>query len=47
MAVWPGLRCISRAERAVIIDVICWPPIEIMISAIRPLMRTASIRPTN
>jgi hypothetical protein len=44
-AVWPGLRFISRAEREVIMDVICWPPIEIIISAIRPLMRTASILP--
>ena len=46
-AVCPALSCISRAELAVIIDVICWPPIEIFTSAIRPLMRTDSMRPTS
>ncbi len=46
-AVCPGFSRISRAELAVIIDVICWPPIEIFTSAIRPLMRTVSIRPTS
>ena len=46
-AVWPGLRPISRAELAVMTEVICWPPTEILISAISPLMRTRSMRPTN
>src|SRR5208282_1768890 len=38
-AVCPSFSCISRAEVAVMIDVICCPPIEILTSAIRPLMR--------
>jgi len=46
-AVCPALSCISRAELAVMIDVICWLPIEILTSAIRPLIRTESIRPTS
>jgi hypothetical protein len=46
-AVWPGLSRISRAEVAVMIDVICCSPIEIFTSAISPLMRTLSIRPTS
>src|SRR5271166_1791211 len=46
-AVCPGLSCISRAEVAVIMDVICWPPIEIFTSAIKPLIRTESTRPTS
>ena len=46
-AVCPALSCISRAELAVIIDVICWSPIEIFTSAIRPLVRTLSILPTS
>jgi DNA-binding winged helix-turn-helix (wHTH) protein len=46
-AVCPGFSCISRAEVAVMIDVICCPPIEIFISAIRPLIRTESTRPTS
>ena len=37
-----GLRCISGTERAVIIDVIRWSPMESVTSAIRPLMRTSS-----
>ncbi len=44
-AVCPGLRFISRAELAVMIEVICWPPIEIFTSAMSPLMRTPSMRP--
>ena len=36
---------ISRAELAVMIDVICWPPMESFTSAISPLMRTDSILP--
>ncbi len=39
-AVCPGFRFISRAELAVIIEVICWSPMEIFTSAMRPLMRT-------
>ena len=46
-AVCPAFNCISRAELAVMIDVMCWPPIEILTSAIRPLMRTESMRPTS
>jgi hypothetical protein len=46
-AVCPGFSCISRADLAVMIEMICWPPIEISTSAIRPLIRTASIRPTS
>lgn len=46
-AAWPGLSCISRAERAVMIDVICWFPIESVTSAMRPLIRTSSMRPTS
>ena len=46
-AVCPGLSRISRAEVAVMIEVICCSPIEIFISAIKPLMRTLSIRPTS
>jgi hypothetical protein len=37
-AVWPGLSPISRAEVAVMIDVICCSPIEIFTSAISPLI---------
>src|ERR1700693_1875641 len=46
-AVCPGFNCISRAERAVMMDTICLSPIEMATSAIRPLMRTESIRPTS
>jgi len=41
-AVCPGLSCISRTDDALMIDVICSPPIEIFISAINPLIRTES-----
>jgi hypothetical protein len=37
-AVCPAFSCISRAELAVIMDVICWSPIEILTSAISPLI---------
>jgi len=46
-AVWPAFNCISLAELAVMIEVICWAPMEILTSAIRPLMRTESMRPTS
>ena len=46
-AAWPGFSCISRAERDVMMDVICWLPMESVTSAISPLMRTPSIRPTS
>lgn len=46
-AVCPDFSCISRADLAVMMDVIRWPPIEICTSAIKPLMRTDSILPTS
>ena len=46
-AVCPRFSCISLAERAVMIDVICGPPIETLTSAIKPLICTDSICPTS
>jgi len=46
-AAWPGLSCISRADLAVMMEMICWFPIESVTSAMSPLMRTSSIRPTS
>jgi hypothetical protein len=39
-AVCPAFRFISRADRAVMIEVICCSPIEITTSAMSPLTRT-------
>jgi hypothetical protein len=44
---WPFFNPISRADLEVMIDVMYWPPIDSVTSAISPLIRTSSIRPTN
>ena len=46
-AACPGFRFISRADLAVMMDVMTWFPIDKRTSAIRPLMRTSSMRPTS
>lgn len=46
-AVWPAFRFMSRAELAVMIEVIGCSPMERTTSAMRPLMRTLAIRPTS
>jgi hypothetical protein len=43
----PTFRCISRTASAVITDVMCCPPIEILTCAIKPLVLISTIRPTS
>ena len=46
-ALSPRLRRISRAASAVMMEVICCPPIESFTWASSPSMRTSTMRPTN
>jgi hypothetical protein len=46
-ALSPRLRRISRAASAVMMEVMCCPPIESFTCASSPSMRTSTMRPTN